>query len=151
MMENKTTETLVRELLDREAIRDLPARYCHYVWKGDVEGVVGLFTEDGSMWTSDPNLPEGTQGRENLLRGYAAALGDMAPRPFVHNHVVEVQGPDRATGTCYVEIRATREGKRWTGAGWYDDEYVKVGGEWKFRSRRLTMDYMEPLIEGEDS
>lgn len=79
---------------------------------------------------------------------YKQALGDLALRPFIHNHVVELKGSDRATGTCYVEIRATRNGKSWVGAGYYDDEYAKVGDEWKFRSRKVTMYSMGPLSEG---
>ena len=147
-MATKSVETLIQEMLDREAIRDLPVRYCHYVWKNDVEGIVNLFTEDGAISVpNDPSLP-GAQGRANLLKTYKQALGDLAPRPFIHNHVVELTGPDRATGTCYVEIRATRDGKSWIGAGYYDDEYAKVGGAWKFRSRKVTMYYMVPLSEG---
>ena len=41
----KSVETLVQGMLDREAIRDLPVRYCHCVWKNDVEGIVNLFTQ----------------------------------------------------------------------------------------------------------
>jgi hypothetical protein len=33
-------------------------------------------------------------------------------------------------------------------AGYYDDEYVKVSEEWKFRSRKVTMYYFVPLSEG---
>jgi ketosteroid isomerase-like protein len=147
-MATRSIETLVQEMLDREAIRDLPVRYCHCVWKNDIEGIVNFFTEDGSISVpNDPSLP-GAQGRDNLLKMYKQALGDLAPRPFIHNHVVELKGSDRATGTCYVEIRATREGKSWIGAGYYDDEYAKVGGEWKFRSRKVTMYYLVPLSEG---
>ncbi len=147
-MATKSVETLVQDMLDREAIRDLPVRYCHCVWKNDVEGIVNLFTEDGSI--SVPNDPTllGAQGRASLLKTYKQALGDLAPRPFIHNHVVELTGPEQATGTCYVEIRATRDGKSWIGAGYYDDEYTKVGGEWKFHSRKVTMYYMVPLSEG---
>jgi hypothetical protein len=147
-MAAKNVETLVQEMLDREAIRDLPVRYCHCVWKNDIEGIVNLFTHDGSISVpNDPSLPD-AQGRDNLLKMYKQALGDLTPRPFIHNHVVDLQGPDRATGTCYVEIRATREGKSWIGAGYYDDEYAKVGGKWKFRSRKVTMYYLAPLSEG---
>src|SRR5713101_5514872 len=91
-MATKSVETLVQEMLDREAIRDLPVRYCHYVWKNDVEGIVNLFTEDGAI--SVPNDPSllGAQGRANLLKTYKQALGDLAPRPFIHNHVVELSG-----------------------------------------------------------
>jgi hypothetical protein len=34
----KTTEQIVTELADREAIRELPQRYCDCVWRGDVDG-----------------------------------------------------------------------------------------------------------------
>lgn len=44
-MATRSVETLVQEMLDREATRDLPVRYCHYVWKNDVEGIVNLFTD----------------------------------------------------------------------------------------------------------
>src|ERR1700689_1873749 len=43
----KTTEQIVTELADREAIRELPQRYCDCVWRGDVDGLVGLFADDG--------------------------------------------------------------------------------------------------------
>jgi len=33
-------------------------------------------------------------------------------------------------------------------AGYYDDQYAKVGDEWKFRSRKVHMYYMVPLSEG---
>jgi SnoaL-like domain len=45
----KTTDELVRELADREAIRDLPIRYCDCISRNGLEGVVSLFTEDGSF------------------------------------------------------------------------------------------------------
>lgn len=138
----------VQELLDREAIRDLPVLYCHCVWKNDIAGIVDLFTEDGSISVPDDPSLMAAKGRANLLKMYQQALGALTPRPFIHNHVVALQGRDRATGTCYVEIRANRNGKSWIGAGYYDDEYAKVGGKWKFRSRLVYMYYLVPLSEG---
>jgi len=138
----------MQALLDREAIRDLPVQYCHCVWKNDIPGLVDLFTEDGSISMPDDPSVMAARGRENLLKMYQQALGALTPRPFIHNHVVELQGRNRATGTCYVEIRANRNGKSWIGAGYYDDEYAKEGGRWKFRSRLVHMYYMVPLSEG---
>src|SRR5713101_1907917 len=102
-MANKNVETLVQELLDREAIRDLPVRYCHFVWQNDLEGIVNLFTADGSITTGDSKLLE-AQGRDNLLRAYKATLSDLTPRPFIHNHVITLHGPEQASGTCYQEV-----------------------------------------------
>jgi hypothetical protein len=146
-MANKSVETLIQELLNREAIRDLPVRYCHYVWRNDVEGIVSLFTDDGSITTGDSGLLE-AHGRDNLLKAYTETLGNLTPRPFIHNHVIALHGPERASGVCYQEVRATRDGQSWIGAGYYDDEYVKVRGEWKFRSRRYQFYYFVPLREG---
>ena len=40
------------------------------------------------------------------------------------------------------------EGRSLIGSGYYDDRYVRVDGEWKFRSRKLTLCYLVPLTEG---
>ena len=143
----KDSAQLLQELLDREAIRDLPKRYCHCVWQRDVAGIVDLFTEQGSINLRGPDRPP-ARGRADLLKAYESALGSLRPRPFIHNHVVELMGPARARGTCYVEIRAVRDGESLVGAGLYEDEYEKVGDDWKFRSREVAMHYMVPLREG---
>tara|TARA_R110000787_G_scaffold16806_4_gene52752 strand:- start:12792 stop:13265 length:474 start_codon:yes stop_codon:yes gene_type:complete len=143
----KSTATLVQEMLDREAIRDLPILYCHYVWQNDVKAMVNLFTEDGSIGIDDGTIPN-TKGRKNLIKMYEKALGDLAPRPFIHNHVVNLDGPDQASGTCYVEIRGITDGESIIGAGYYNDEYRKVDGDWKFLSRDVKMYYMVPLEKG---
>jgi len=83
-----------------------------------------------------------------LLKAYQQGLASLDPHPFIHNHVVELQGGDQATGTCYVEIRGAREGKSIIAAGYYDDQYAKVGDAWKFRSRKVHMYYSVPLSEG---
>jgi ketosteroid isomerase-like protein len=134
-------------MADREAIRDLPLRYCHYVWKKDVPAIVNLFTDDGVFDAGGGNQSP-PKGKEALLKSYGQGLSNLDPHPFIHNHVVELQGTDRATGTCYLELRATREGKSMIAAGYYDDEYAKVGDEWKFRSRKVHMYYFVPLSEG---
>lgn len=146
-MANQNIEKLMQEVIDREAIRSLPLHYCHCVWQKDLDGYVNLFTEDGVISATDPSLPR-AQGREALRKMISNGLDDMKPRPFIHNHVIELLGPDRAKGTCYVEVRMNRGGKKWQLTGWYDDEYAKVGEEWKFRSRKIHTDSFGPVSEG---
>jgi ketosteroid isomerase-like protein len=143
-MATASIEAGVRELADREAIRDLARRYAHHVWRKEVPAAIGLFTEDGEMDTGDAPV---IKGRAALLESYQRMLGDAEFQPFVHNHVIELRG-DAATGTCYLDLRASVDGRSLIGAGWYDDHYVRVGGEWKFRSRKLTLCYLVPLSEG---
>ena len=133
----KTTEQLVEELADREAIRDLPKRYCHYVWTNDVEGMMSIFTADGMLSTQ--NADGGNEEREirgDALRQFYVDLDNLKPRPYIHNHVLELQGNGRAVGTCYVELRVQTRDMEWMGTGYYHDEYVKDAGVWKFKARR---------------
>ena len=145
-MATKNTEERLQEVIDREEIRTLPVRYCDRVWQKDPDGYAKLFTEDGWFATNDPKLPR-AEGRANLSKMIAEQAAAANPRPFIHNHVVELLGPDRAKGTCYVEVRLMREGKKWLLTGWYNDEYAKVGEEWKFKSRQITTDSFGPANE----
>lgn len=134
----KPLEELVAEMADREAIRDLPVRYCDCVWRGDVDGIVDLFTEDGSFTAPRHGREVVTKGRAALRKMYSEGPG-FTPRPYVHNHVVWLQGRERASGRCYTEIRAADRNMEWAGAVWYADQYAKVGDTWKFASRDVTV------------
>jgi uncharacterized protein (TIGR02246 family) len=142
-MKQPAIDDVVRALADKEGIRDLARRYADCVWRRDIAGAVGLFAEDGVMDTGDGDP---IVGRAALLEVYRGMLtGDL--QPFVHNHVIELDG-DRATGRCYLDLRATRDGVSMMGSGSYDDMYVRTAAGWKFRSRKLTMRFFAPLLEG---
>ena len=143
-MTTASSEMNVRELADREAIRDLARRYAHHVWRQEVPETIELFTEDGEMDTG--NAPV-LRGRQAILEAYQGMLGDSQFHPFVHNHIVELSG-DEATGTCYLDLRATQEGRSMIGSGYYEDRYARIDGVWKFRSRKLTLCYLVPITEG---
>ena len=134
----KSTEQIATELADREAIRELPLKYCDCVWRGDVAGIVDLFTADGSFTVKSQEQETISKGREALLMAYAEGLRNLTPRPYIHNHVVELGYYGRATGRCYVELRNASRNMEWIGTGHYLDEYVKVDEHWKFASRHFT-------------
>ena len=139
----KSVDQLAADLTDREAIRELPQRYCDCVWRGDVEGIVNLFTEDGEFTILGNKRENKTVGRANLLKSYGEGLANLTPRPYIHNHVIALKDATHASGTCYVELRDSKNDMRWLGTGFYNDEYVKVGGQWKFKSRDVTLVRME--------
>tara|TARA_B100000809_G_C14947301_1_gene462593 strand:- start:353 stop:781 length:429 start_codon:yes stop_codon:yes gene_type:complete len=137
------SDTLAR-LVDLEEIRDLARRYAHSVWTQNVDGAVGLFCEDGFMDVGDA---EPVKGREKLRRAYENMIGDADLQPFVHNHVIDLDG-DHATGTCYLDLRATVDGRSMIGSGYYSDVYQRTGEGWRFKSRKLTLKFFVPLELG---
>ena len=140
----KTVEETLAELIDREEIRDLPVRYCDCVWRNDVAGLVDLFAADGSFTVKTPDSETVHKGREALIKTYTEGLRDLKPRPYIHNHVVELGYYGRATGRCYLDLRSENRNMEWIGSGHYLDEYVKVGDHWKFASRYFTAIRFDP-------
>ena len=137
-------EATVRGLADKEAIRDLARRYAHCVWQQDADGAVGLFVEDGSMDMGDrPPI----KGHEALRAAYTATVGVGDFQPFVHNHIVELDG-DRASGTCYLDLRVTAGDQSMIGSGYYNDHYVRTNSGWRFQSRKLTLRFLVPIQQG---
>lgn len=131
----------VKEMLDREAIRDLASRYAHYVWQRDAGAVGELFTDDGVMET--PDLPTLT-GPAGITESYQKIFSDMDLYPYVHNHVIDLDG-DTATGTCYLDLRSRTDTHHIMAAGYYEDRYRRVEGRWLIAGRDLTMVSFFPI------
>jgi len=143
----KSIEQIVTELAAREAIRELPIQYCDCVWRNDVTGIVDLFADDGAFITKGRKREHRAEGRQSLLKLYGGlTLGDMTPRPYIHNHVIKLGDGNRASGRCYVEIRDANKNFQWGGSGYYEDEYVKLGDRWKFKSRTFRAAHMERML-----
>jgi SnoaL-like domain len=107
------------------------------VWQGNLDAIVNLFAEDGIFIVKGRVREATTKGRAELRKMYEQALGESSPRPYIHNHVVDLKSSSKATGRCSVELRSAARDMEWVGTGYYDDEYVKVGESWKFASRRF--------------
>ncbi len=139
-------EATVRELADKEAIRDLARRYAHHVWHKDVAAIVDLFVADGVM---DTSLEAPIRGRASLLEAFERLVAgdDKDFQPFVHNHVVDLDG-DTASGTAYVDLRSIQDGRSMIGSGYYQDRYVREGERWKFQARGFVLRFLVPLLDG---
>ena len=134
----------LQRLEDLEEIRSLAARYAHCVWHEDIEGAVETFAEDGVFATAgrDP-----IRGRAALLESFRDMIVGPELQPFVHNHVVELAG-DRARGWCYLDLRATMQGRSVIGSGCYTDTYVRTAAGWRFASRELSLRFLAAITEG---
>lgn len=139
----KSREQLIDEMLDREAIRDLAIRYCDYIWRDEIPQVIDTFTADAAFISAPaPGVDAPAQearGKAEIMRFLGGGITGLKPRPYIHNHAIELLGNGRARGRVYVELRSPAVAMEWIGTGYYDDEYVKVAGDWKFQNRTVRM------------
>ena len=142
-----TLEQQVRELADREEIKELTAHYAHGVARGEGDKVAALFTDDGVFLNHFPGQPvTEVRGREALNKFYGAIKRNFA-LPCIHNHLITLAG-DEATGTCSIEVRITRDGKSMIGSGYYEDRFRRENGRWKFTVRDCTFFHFVPIQQG---
>jgi hypothetical protein len=131
------------ELMAREAIRDLIARYSAGVDGNRLDDVVALFATDALVEFGG----ESYVGREGILRMYTAN-GKKATGVGIQGRVQHM-----VTSTT-IELGATTSRARsymlvMTGSGidhWgrYLDEFARFGEHWLFAKRRIYLDGITP-------
>ena len=138
------------ELADIEAIRQLKARYFRTLDQKDWRGYRGVFTDDVVVDTTDDSGPGTEQeGADAYVAWLIPILSDAITVHHGHMGEVVVTGPDTAWGIWSMEDHiwfppGTGLGRLW-GTGWYEEEYRRVGDEWriarlKLRRRRVELD-----------
>lgn len=135
----KSRDQRIDEMLDREEIRQLPIKYCHYIRNHMVEAIVDLYAEEG-VFENDPEAFEKGgvhRGKDAIERLIRSNVGSADPWAFSHNHFIELEDSDHARGVVYMEFRFGRHNFVTSHIGTYDDRYVKREGTWKFLSRTL--------------
>ena len=141
----------LQELLAREAIRDLVARYNANGDSGRFEQVMELFTDDAFM------AADGTEyrGKGEILTLFTGASdqvksggpdGSSGPTPsyirhFTATHQIDIVDEHSATGRAYFAVLSPVGLDHW---GRYVDTYQVVDGRWLFASRIVTTDDMAP-------
>jgi 3-phenylpropionate/cinnamic acid dioxygenase small subunit len=127
-------------LWDKDAIRELLARYCFLLDGYRLREFAALFTADGE-WISRNGKATGPEAIEQLLRGMVPEPAPGARRKhFTTNIIIELSG-DRATVISnFLVVRDSASGPAIAVAGTYEDIVVRSGAEWKFKSRKLSHD-----------
>ena len=140
----------IEQLLAREGIRDLVARYNSYSDTGRFELLFALFAEHAVMDTTGADGVKTTwDGRENVKLIFTGAHARIETRPdaaapayirhFTATHQIDlIEGdPDHASGRCYFAVIMANGLDHW---GRYVDRYIRIGGDWKFERRSVTID-----------
>jgi uncharacterized protein (TIGR02246 family) len=116
---------------DRDAIRDLMARYCLYVDSGRGPEFASLFTEDGVFETG-----HGTSAGREALAAQAESMAGLGMHHMITNHAIDVNG-DEADVVCSAMVVA--KGAIMMSAR-TQDHLRRVDGQWLIEHRSYTAD-----------
>ena len=145
------------QLLQRTAILETMARYCHYFDRADFENWLDLFTEDGAFELIGRS---GSHNGKAALRAFTERIpvkdGTTQMMHIVSNEVIDFDS-DTAGQTDLSSARAMSyilvvrpDGARplasWL-AGRYEDHLLKQDGKWRFKTRRVHFDYLGELSQ----
>ena len=138
-------EAKVQQLTDAEEIRRLRFRYHECVNETKLAEIPDLFTDDGDL---DFGYLGKAHGKAELKKFFDALPKLLSfVKQFIHNHDIDLQG-STGHGLSYLEARTVSKGESYMVAARYDDEYVKVNEQWKFKKMSLTPYFTVPLREG---
>jgi len=122
-------EANLQLLADREAIRELTAKYARCVATGDGRGVGATYAEDGRFAAGKYDYV-GRAAIQDFLEGQTKPLKNM---PLVTGHIIEIEGDE---ASCYSIMYTPWFAGEYPGfCGAYTDRLRKVDGEWYFAER----------------
>lgn len=143
----KSDRRKLKELADREELRELIAIYAHRAAMG--VSLADLFTDDGAFIIHIPGQPVAeTRGRAALEKAYGdIANNPGAQLPMIHNIVLQISG-DAARGAASIELRGTQGGGNVIASGYYSDTFRREGTRWKFVTREVFFHHFTTLEKG---
>jgi hypothetical protein len=133
---------------DRALIEDLQARYLFAFDFGDPEGYAGTFAPDGILdfgWGEIKGreaiakfIADGRKRTEEARAKTPAGQRPSVGRHIISNIVIKIDG-NQARGVAYwSHMTSGPDGRGGVDFfGHYEDELVKVNGEWLFARRRI--------------
>jgi hypothetical protein len=138
-LEAPDLQTMVRELYDKQAIRECLNTYCRAVDRLDRELLLSVYHEDA---IDDHGVFVGS--REEFA-DWALALHARAQTSTQHiitNHVCELDGDVAHTETYWLFASMNAQGPALTlGGGRYIDRFERRGGRWAIALRKCVGDW----------
>jgi hypothetical protein len=143
-----TMEDRVRQLEDREEIKELVIMYGVIMDERDFDGIDRLFTPNATLRSFDGVFAaEGLEKIRATYQGRFDALG--ATNHFTHGHVIrfDPNDPNHAFGLVIAHAEVNRDGIAMWVALRYKDEYVRTDKGWQFTDRIMSYMYYTPVTE----
>ncbi|MCX8072243.1 MAG: nuclear transport factor 2 family protein [Candidatus Binatia bacterium] len=122
-----------QELLDLEAIKQLKYRYLRHLDLKEWEQLRECFSTDARAAYADGEYS--FDGRDAIVNFLREVLGstDRLSLHRCHHPEIQFDGAERARGRWALDdlVIDRRSGTVLQGAAYYEDEYVRVGGDWR--------------------
>jgi hypothetical protein len=128
-------ERMSHSVEDKLAINELVAKYNMAMDHVQAADWAGTFTEDGELQIDGKPIAKGRAALTAMVEN--AAKGEYRGRHWVCNSIIDGEG-DTARLRMYVLSFGIIGGITPRVMGEYDDTLVRVNGQWKFKTRRIT-------------
>jgi len=141
-MDLSELEKRITRLEDIEAIKQLKARYCDICDDlHNPDRIASVFAEDGIWEGGKFGQARGHEAIRKLFAGFRDQFSFSQHN--IMNPIIAVDG-DRATGSWYIvgPWDDARENKKIWMTAKYNDDYVKVNGEWKYQHLRVEIRFV---------
>lgn len=148
----------LEDLVAREAIKDVKARYCHHIDLKEWDLYAGLFTEDATL---DVDQSVSTRGRapnpqpqitgRAAIRAFMPQMLDNADTVHqVHAPIITLTSPTSAKAVWAMEDIVRMPGFHLEGRGHYRETYARIDGQWYIASLHLTRTWLN-IVEGSET
>lgn len=149
-----STEALLQETQDRQAIVDLTIAYAWIIDHGDRHRLSEIFTSDAVFTLRDiqgGGSERQMAGIDDIVAKIDGSLGRLSiSQHLISNQQVQIEG-DTATCGCYLQAqhtqRGTPGGDNYIMAGRYEDELSRTTDGWRITQRTLTIDWVDGNLE----
>lgn len=142
----------LRRLLEIEKIRKVKLYYSQLMDMRDIDGLIKICTDDCVCEYG----PYGVwRGRQEIYDGWKAVFKDGVPYGGFHattNQWIELTSPTTALSRSYLHDISNEPDPRANPVVWYgiyDEDYVKIDGEWKMRFCRLEFLWPKRQVSSE--
>jgi ketosteroid isomerase-like protein len=137
--QGRTLEQRVQAVEDQLAIQRVITNYSAFLDARDYDGYVGLFTEDG-VWQNGDIRREGRGEIREMLTGLFGApdptFVNLSSFHQIGNFEIDVDGDTAHAKSRFVFVWRGEGGAPTPAlSGQYEDDLVRVNGEWKIKHR----------------
>ena len=137
-------ESRIKNLEDREEIRQLLMDYGRFLDQRDFASFSSLFAEEEGVWSGGMGEAKGSKAICTLMEETIGKSTDINTTPNYHlfmNEVIHVNGDEAdATSKWIFVVQGEKGGPQPFFLGHYEDSFIRENGRWKFLKRVVHAD-----------